>query len=156
MHAALLLVHVAAGSAGLVLGPFAFRAAAAGAGRPRRSAAAYQVAVAALCASALGLVALRPALWFLGPVALGTQAAALAGWAVSRGRLAGGAPRQVRLVGGSYVSLVTALLVVSWAGFPLAWVLPTAIGHPLIERAARRAGAAAAAGALAGAGAWRP
>jgi hypothetical protein len=46
-------------------------------------------------------------------------------------------PRHVRLVCGSYVSLVTALLVVSW-GSVLAWILPTLIGTVLIERAATR------------------
>jgi len=39
---------------------------------------------------------------------------------------------------GSYVSLVTALLVVSWDS-PLAWILPTVIGSPLIARARARA-----------------
>jgi len=39
---------------------------------------------------------------------------------------------------GSYVSLVTALLVVNWSS-PLAWILPTVIGTPLIARSAARA-----------------
>ena len=38
--------------------------------------------------------------------------------------------------GGSYIALVTALLVVSVDGNAAvaAWVLPTLVGHPLIER----------------------
>jgi hypothetical protein len=41
----------------------------------------------------------------------------------------------VRLVLGTYVGLLTALLVVSWRS-TLAWVLPTVLGAPLVERAA--------------------
>jgi len=44
---------------------------------------------------------------------------------------------------GSYISLVTALLVVNFPGSPIAWVAPTAVGTPLITwtniRLARRA-----------------
>ena len=39
---------------------------------------------------------------------------------------------------GSYISLVTALLVVNW-GSPLAWILPTVVGSPLIAVTSRRA-----------------
>ena len=46
--------------------------------------------------------------------------------------------RHVGLMAGSYVSLVTALLVVNWSN-PLAWILPTVIGTPLIARATARA-----------------
>jgi len=40
---------------------------------------------------------------------------------------------------GSYVSFVTAFLVVNTAGIPAAWIAPTVIGTPLIALAARRA-----------------
>ena len=42
--------------------------------------------------------------------------------------------------GGSYIALVTALLVVSVDGNAAvaAWVLPTLVGHPLIERRVAR------------------
>jgi hypothetical protein len=50
---------------------------------------------------------------------------------------------------GSYISLVTALLVVNSPGSPIAWVAPTAVGTPLITwtniRLARRAAGAPAA-----------
>jgi hypothetical protein len=41
---------------------------------------------------------------------------------------------------GSYISLLTALLVVNLGlGDPVAWALPTIVGSPLIARAAYRA-----------------
>lgn len=125
----LLVVHVGAGLAGLLTGPAAM--AAARQGRPRsRAGLAYLVAVTALTLTAAGLVARKPgALWPFLLLALGTEAA------VVGARLAGPLARQVRLVCGSYVSLVTALLVVSW-GSVLAWVLPTVVGTVLVERAA--------------------
>jgi len=128
MHTVLLIPHVAAGIAGLLLGPLLARDLSA-----PPYASAYLAAVSLLAATALGLVALDVAgLWFLAPLALGTVAAA------AGGLRARGMPTRVRGVGGSYVALITALLVVSW-GSPLAWILPTAIGAPLIERAAARA-----------------
>ncbi len=39
---------------------------------------------------------------------------------------------------GSYLSFVTAALVVNWTS-PLAWLLPTAVGTPLIIWAVQRA-----------------
>lgn len=96
VHAVLMVVHIAAGVAGLLVGPFA--------------------------------------------IALGTELAAAAGWQAGRRRRPGWRGRQVRLICGSYVSLVTALFVVTWGSLP-AWVLPTVIGTVLVERAAHRASA---------------
>jgi hypothetical protein len=125
----LLTAHVGAGVAGLLAGPPAMAAAL----HNRRSTAAgraYLAAVTVLTATAAGLVALRPAaLWPFLLLAAGTQAA------VVGARAAQPLPRHVRLVCGSYVSLVTALLVVSW-GSLLAWILPTVVGTVLVERAA--------------------
>ena len=109
-HTILLGVHITAGTTGLLLGPLA-----------------------------LGLVALSPGrLWWLGLVAVATEAAALAGWAVRRRHPSGWLGWHIRLMCGSYLSFVTAALVVNWAS-PLAWVLPTAVGTPLIIRAVERA-----------------
>jgi hypothetical protein len=138
LHHLLLSVHVGAGTAGLVLGPLAM-AARNRWGRHTRLGLAYQAAVALMTSTALALVALAPArLWWLAPVALATEAAAVAGWMVRRRHAAGWLPRHVRLMAGSYVSFVTAALVVNWSS-PLAWILPTLIGTPLIEVAAKRA-----------------
>ncbi|MDQ3897904.1 MAG: hypothetical protein M3326_11810, partial [Actinomycetota bacterium] len=100
-------------------------------GDRRRSpgAAAYLAAVTVLTATAAGLVALRPGLWPFLLLAGGTEAA------IVGARYAPSHAGYVRLVCGSYVSLVTALLVVSW-GSILAWVLPTVVGTVLVERAA--------------------
>lgn len=166
MTSALLGVHVAAGVGALVLGPLALLAAGppgrldrhgrldrqprfdrqgrpGPAGRQARSLLAYQAAVLAVCASALGLVALAwSQLWWLTFFAVGTAAAVIGGeWAVRRHPL-GWAGWSVRLTCGSYVAVVTALLVVSWPSL-LSWVLPTLVGAPLVEIAAARAARAA-------------
>lgn len=138
LHTVVLAVHIAAGGAGLVLGPLAMTAAKAP-GRHTRAGTGYQGAVAVVTASALGLAALAWArLWPLAVIALATEAATLAGWWLARRRNPGWLPWHVRLVCGSYVSLVTALLVVNWSS-PLAWVTPTLVGSPLIALAASRA-----------------
>lgn len=128
----LLVVHVGAGVAGLLAGPPAMAAAF----HDRRSTPAgrtYLAAVTVLTATAAGLVVLGPAaLWPFLLLAAYTEAA------VVHARRAQPLPRHVRLVCGSYVSLVTALLVVSW-GSLLAWIVPTVVGTVLVERAARPA-----------------
>ena len=125
----LLSIHVGAGVTGLLAGPPAMAAAL----HDRRGTLAGRVyvgAVTVMTATAAGLVALRPAaLWPFLLLAAGTEAA------VITARRVGPQPQHVRLVCGSYVSLVTALLVVSW-GSILAWVLPTVVGTVLVERAA--------------------
>ena len=72
-------------------------------------------------------------------MAAATEVAALVGWEVRRRHASGWLGWHIRLMGGSYISFVTAALVVNWAS-PLAWVLPTVIGTPLILRAVKRAG----------------
>jgi len=129
LRSLLLAVHIGAGVAGLLAGPTAMAAALQG----RRTTAvghAYLAAVTVLTATAAGLVALDPgALWPFMLLAIATEAA------VVGARFVDAHATRVRLVCGSYVSLVTALLVVSW-GSVLAWVLPTVVGTVLIERAA--------------------
>lgn len=137
VHVVLLAGHVSAGVAALGLGPLALVSSRRQAGG-RRFGYGYQVALAGLTTSAVGLVALAPArLWWLLPIAVATEAAAVGGWC-ARHR-SGSAVWTVRLLGGSYVSLVTALLVVSW-GTVLAWVAPAVLGLVLVEAAASRAG----------------
>jgi hypothetical protein len=130
MRMTLLAVHIAAGAAGLLVGPAAMAAAL----RDRRhtpASRAYVLSVTVLTGTAAGLVALNPTLWPFLLLAAGTEVA------VVMARTAQPLDRHVRLVCGSYVSLVTALVVVSW-GSVLAWVLPTVIGTVLVERATRR------------------
>jgi len=138
VHVVVLTGHISAGVAALGLGPLAFLAARRGGGGGARLGHLYQVAVAALNTTAIGLVALAPArLWWLLPIAVATEGAAVSGWWVWH--RSGPATWAVRLLGGSYVSLITALLVVSW-GTVLAWVAPAVLGLVLVESAASRAG----------------
>lgn len=142
LHSVLLALHITAGLAGLVLGPVAV-AAARHPGHHGLAGVAYQAAVVAVTLTALGLVALAPTrLWGLGVIAVATSAAALAGGEVRRRRRPGWLPVHIRLMGGSYLSLVTAALVVSWSS-PLAWILPTMLGAPLIAAAVHRSAAPA-------------
>jgi hypothetical protein len=136
---ALLAVHICAGVGGLLVGPIAMRAPKRR-GLHTRAGLAYQVAVAVLAATALGLVVLAPGrLWGLGVIAVATEAAALAGLAVERRRAPGWLSWHIGLMCGSYISFVTAALVVNWAS-PLAWILPTIVGTPLIAAATAHAG----------------
>lgn len=135
--ALVLWLHIGAGVAALAVGPLALIT------QHRRTraalAACYQLAVAVLTTSALGLVALSLGrLWWLLPFAIGTEAAVVGGWWLGRDRSRGPTPARARLMGGSYVSLITALVVVSWGGNPLTWVLPTVIGVVAVETAAAR------------------
>ena len=137
MHTPLLIVHIAAGTAGLVLGPVGLAVTDRFSWQPR-VVAVYQASVVLLCFTALGLVILKPQLWGLALIAVATLGAVVGAWVVRRRRRPGWASRHVRLMGGSYISLATAFLVVNVGG-PVAWVLPSLVGSPLIARAVRRA-----------------
>lgn len=142
MWATLLVIHIVSGSLGLAAGPAAMLA-------PKRRGwhtrlgTSYVGLVVALCAAAIGLAVLRPALWWLGLIAVATAAAALTGRELARRRPPGWLPWHLSLMCGSYISLVTALLVVN-LGFasPVAWILPSVLGSPLIAIRAARAGMA--------------
>jgi uncharacterized membrane protein HdeD (DUF308 family) len=137
VHTVLVALHVTAGAAGLAAGPVAMLVPK---GRLHaRLGLAYQGCVAVLTATALGLVLFDPArLAALGVIAVLTEAAALGGWLLARRRPAGRQAWHVRLMAGSYVSFVTAFLVVQWP-HPVSWVLPTLVGSPLIAWASARA-----------------
>ena len=128
LRSILLVFHIAAGAAGLLLGPAAI-AAALNDRRHTWPGTTYRAAVTVLTGTAAALVVLNLELWPFLLLALGTEAAVL------KARTVGRVDHHVRLVSGSYVSLVTALLVVSW-GSIVAWVLPTVVGTVLVERAA--------------------
>jgi hypothetical protein len=134
-HALLLTVHIVAGVAGLALGPFVLRLALRRE-RSRRLEGAYVGAVAVVATTAVGLALLDwRGLWPFALLALGTGAAVAAGRWVADHPCRGWQARYMRLMGGSYVSLVTALVVVSWDSL-VAWVLPIVVGSFLVERAA--------------------
>lgn len=139
MHTLVLVVHVVAGTTGLVLGPLAMRSAERR-GLLAAAGSAYHWCMLVVAVSAIGLVAFDPAgLWWFVPVAIGSYASAALGRRAARAKPAGWRERHLRGVGGSYVAVVTALAVVSVQGTWLAWVLPALVGTPLIELAVARA-----------------
>jgi uncharacterized membrane protein len=139
MRTVLIVVHVAAGTTGLLLAwPVLFA--------PKRRGLhtvlgrVYAVATLALCVSAFALFAYDPAR-LVGLAVLGvfTLACAAGGvWlARTKPRLRG--PRTWRiwhlnLMGSSVIAFVTAFAVQMTQGHLLAWILPTLIGSPLIAR----------------------
>jgi hypothetical protein len=138
MRTVFLSVHVASGVLALVLGPLALVAA-------RRQhrwfaslRAAYHWTVLLVCATATVVAVLAwSRLWWLVPIAVLAYGLALAGHLGSSRQW----PAWVRAHGwgGSYIALVTALLVVAARGVSAvleaaAWLLPAAIGTPLIVR----------------------
>src|ERR1700712_4619187 len=103
-HAIVLGVHIAAGAAGLIVGPLAM-AARKQRGAHTRLGVTYQVLVALLTCSAVGLVLFVPGrLWPLALIAAATEAAALAGWVVRRRARPGWLPIHISWMCGSYVS----------------------------------------------------
>ncbi len=136
LHDSLLALHVTTGSLGLVLGPIAVWASRRGQ-LEGGAGSAYHWSVLAVCLTACGLVALDfRALWWLLLLAGLSYVLALLGFLAPRRRWRGWVRAYARGQGGSYIALVTALLVVSIEGTAsvAAWVLPTLVGHPLIER----------------------
>lgn len=139
MRLLLLLVHISSGSLALAVGPVAMFLPKRPGWHPRLG-IAYQVLMVLVCVSAVGLAVLKPALWWLGAIAVATWAAALTGWWVRRRHRPGWLRLHIPLMCGSYISLTTALLVVNLgAGSVLAWIAPTVIGTPLISYRVYRA-----------------
>lgn len=131
-HTVVLIIHIAVGGLGVVLGPLAVARVARGkAGWP---ASAFHLAVALVCLSAVGLAALDFArLWWFVFIAAGSYAfAGRAMLAVGSAR-PGWPARAVRGFGGAYIALWTAVLVVSAPAQPIVWLIPTALGIVLVE-----------------------
>ena len=135
-----LAVHVVAGTAALLLGPAWLWGRLTG-HRARPTAAAYHAAVAVVSATGAVLAVRTPGLIWLLPFAVATQTLAVTG-ALARRRCW---PRwrtlQPHLLGGSYIALVTALLVAETRK-PVFWLLPAAVGQLPIAVAKRRLHAA--------------
>lgn len=151
MSAAVLIVHVVAGSVGLLLGPAVMyldtRRFAAGHRAAGSWTDAYVLVVLVVCLSGSGLVVLdRPDLWWLVPVSVLTFGLAVLARDAARRRYRGWSHGYVHGIGGSYIAQVTALVVV-WlvvngpfrgALELLPWLLPTVLGTILIEVWRRR------------------
>jgi hypothetical protein len=134
-----LACHIACGSFGLALGPVAMLA------RKRpglhtRAGELYHWTMLGVCLSAAALALLRwqRDWWFL-PLALFSYAFALLGYLAAKLRWRHWLRFHVAGQGGSYIAMSTALLVVNFGQHSWwTWVLPTALGSPLIARVSRR------------------
>jgi hypothetical protein len=132
-----LVLHIAAGVAGVLLGPPVLYFAAVR--RVPRFAAAYHASVLLVCLSAAVLAVLDFAgLWWFLLVAAGSYAFAARAIVAARQRRADWLPRYIRGQGGAYIALWTAIVVVSVNQLPVVWLIPTAVGAPLIEWLAHR------------------
>ena len=136
MRDVVLHLHVVLGAAGLLLGPvwLAGRVR----GRPARGAAVgYLAVVAGVVLSAVVLAVTGPGLGWLVPVAAATEVLAVTGALARRRGWAGWRSWQPHLLGGSYIALVTGVLIAE-TGSPVFWPLPALVGQLPIAVAKRR------------------
>src|SRR4051812_24114955 len=133
LHDPVLAAHIAAGTTGLILGPLAMRAPKRR-GPHTRLGETYHWVMLAVCvtATALAVLAWHRLWWFL-PIAAFSYANALVGYLAVKRRPEGWLRAHIGGMGGSYIALVTALLVVN-AGqtLPIVWFVPTIVGTPII------------------------
>ena len=137
---AVLVVHIAVGTVGLVLGPIAMTAWK-GSRLHAWAGELYHWVMLTVCVSAAGLAWLdwERNWWFL-PVAVGSYAFAFVGYVAAKRRWRGWLTAHVSGQGGSYIAMLTAILVVNWQlltgtrgrSSPWAWILPTLVGSPII------------------------
>ncbi len=145
-HTALLAVHVVTGTAALLFGPLAMRQDVYRFRSGKRTtgplSAGYRALVLAVCLSATALVIQRRTdLWWLVPVSGLTYGLALLARSSASRRFPGWTHGYVHGQGGSYIALVTALVVVALTvdgplrgpAQLLPWMTPTAIGIVFIE-----------------------
>ncbi|MGR7025090.1 hypothetical protein [Geodermatophilus sp. URMC 62] len=142
MHETLLVLHVTAGTVGLLLGPVWLVARLRG-HRGRPAATGYQTAVALVAATGGVLALVSPGLAWLLPVAVLSEGLAVTGALARRRAWRRWPALQPRLLGGSYIALTTGVLVAE-TGSPVAWVLPALLGQLPIAVAKRRLAVAAA------------
>jgi uncharacterized membrane protein len=130
-----LIIHVAAGTTGLILGPIAMIARKRR-GRHTRVGEVYHWVMLAVClsAAAMALADWSRIWWFL-PIATFSYANALLGYLAAKIRWRGWLAAHIGGMCGSYIALVTALLIVNFRPVPLwLWFLPSIVGTPLIMR----------------------
>ena len=129
----LLAIHVAAGATGLILGPLAMRATKRR-GPHTKLGEAYHWVMFGVCLSAAGLAALAwHRIWWFLPIATFSYANALVGYLAAKRRGRKWLRAHIGGMCGSYIALVTALLVVNVGREPpLVWFIPTLIGSPAI------------------------
>jgi hypothetical protein len=139
-HGIALSFHVAAGSAGLVLGPVAMFSAKRR-GVHTRTGEAYYYVFVVLFVSAVALALLNfSQVWWLALVGAFSFGFARMGYRAAKERGQGWLIRHVSGQGGSYIAMTTALLVVNVNGVAgatglvgaIPWIAPTIIGSPII------------------------
>jgi len=131
-----LVIHIATGVAGLVMGPIAMYAGKRK-GTHTRVGEAYHWNMLAVCLSAVVLALIHwSSAGFLLYVAIGSYAFAVLGYVAAKVRWNGWLLAHISGQGGSYIALITAFLVVNGGGggqVPLIlWFIPTIIGSPII------------------------
>ncbi len=137
---AVLIVHIALGTTGLILGPVAMTARKPP-GLHTKTGEAYHWVMLGVCLSA-GLLAVLDwgRIWWFLPIAAGSYAFALLGYVAAKRRWRGWLRAHLAGQGGSYIAMLTAVLVVNWETItgtrgvvsPWAWALPTMVGTPII------------------------
>jgi hypothetical protein len=141
--------HIVLGVAGIVLGPVAMAARKAP-GLHTGVGGAYHWVMLGVCASAGALSILDwDRIWWFLPIAAGSYAFAGVGYMAAKRRWQGWLRAHLAGQGGSYIAMVTAVLVVNWETFtgtrgvasPMAWLLPTLIGSPILAWLAREVAA---------------
>lgn len=142
----ILALHITLGIAALILGPMSMFSKKRR-GVHTRAGEFYHWLVLGTCAGAVALSILDwDRIWWFLPIGLGSYAFALLGYLAAKRRRSGWVRLHIIGQGGSYIALVTAVLVVNWLPLfgtrgihsPLAWTLPTVIGSPLIGWAIAR------------------
>jgi hypothetical protein len=134
VHTVVLSVHVAAGVAGLILGPVAMLSTKWRNRRHMNAGALYHWVYLVLFVSSVALALLSwDELWWLALIGAFSYSFALMGYLAAKRRWREWLQWHVAGQGGSYVAMVTALLVVnSSRGTIAAWLLPTVLGSPAI------------------------
>jgi hypothetical protein len=129
----LLALHIAAGATGLVLGPLTMRATKQRGPHTRMGEAYHWVMLTvAATASAMAVLAWHRIWWFL-PIAVFSYGNAFVGYVAAKRRPRGWLRFHIGGMGGSYIALVTALLVVNLGeALPIVWFVPTIVGSPII------------------------
>src|SRR5947209_456490 len=142
MFRILLLIHIAGGSAGLLLGPVAMFA------RKRRGlhtvvGGIYHALMAVVCLTASAMAVLHwSTAWYLLPIGIFSYGNAWIGYRAARAKRPGWLPKHIGGMLGSYIALVTALLVVNAGRLPgisslpilTVWIAPTVIGGAIIRQ----------------------
>lgn len=132
LHSLVLAVHVVVGVVGVALGPAVLVQVARH--RVGRLAEWFHAVVLAVCLSALALAALDiRSLWWLVPISAATYAFALRAHRAAQRRRPRWLASVARGYGGAYIALWTAILVVSAGSSTVAWLLPAALGAPIVE-----------------------